>query len=320
MSNSAEFDTLLKQARNSFRNKNYRQAQQLFQQALEFDERSVDAHDGLATASCLVGDYDQAIKHFTRITELAPTKATAFVNLGAVYNRTREFDKAVNALRKAVSRDNKSADGFYNLAIAQRGLDRPAMALSAYRECIRINPDMAEAHQNLANLLLEMENFQQAKLHYNKALNIRPDFERARRGLKRTEQAMIRQRKQANPFGRLVDEHAHRARATLKVERVLSEQERAEDRTLVHAFAVEIETLGRACAEQLKDELDVSLASLHRTIAEGPEAQVSLPADHERFLTALRQFEEARRMLKNKVMELRAHEELMNTPPLEQAN
>ena len=96
--------------------------------------------------------------------------------------------------------------------------------------------------------------------------------------------------------------------------RGLTEAERYDDRQQVKAIAEEIERLAKASLEFLWQKLEPSIIDLQRTMAEGSKAQVSLADVAEKYQTAIDEWTEFRKLLKRKVLELRAHEELINAP------
>lgn len=316
MNPPSDFEGLCKEAKRSIRKKDYAGAIQTFQKALALDGSSVDVHEGLATAYFLSQDYAKAVEHFTRITLLAPRKATAFINLGAVYNRMGEHKNAIEALRRGIQKDKRSAEAFYNLGIAHRGLDQLSMAVSAYREALRLHPEMAEAHQNLANVYSDLNNHQQAIVHYQKALELRPGFDRAKRGIAKAEAAISKAKQAISPFGRLVDESIVAPKITTKVERELTPLERLDDRQEVHKCSIDIEKDAAVSLMQFRDELEPTLLALERVVVQGADAPAVLARAYEDFHSAVESCTKLRKSLKRKLLELRAHEELMNTPDL----
>jgi cytochrome c-type biogenesis protein CcmH/NrfG len=314
MSSTPDFDGLVKQARRCIRHKFYPQAITLFQQALALHENRADAHEGLATALFLSGDYPKAVEHFSRVSQLSPRDGKCLINMGAVYNRMGDYNKAVDALRRGIQKEKKSAEGYYNLGIAHRHLDQMSMAVSAYREAVRLAPDMAEAHQNLANVYLEMGNTSQAIFHYKAALEVRPDFERAQRGLSRAENAVVAAKKAISPFGRLVDEPAATVKAAAQSNRHLTDAERFEDRLVLHNCSQQLKTHVNALLKQLKEDLVPGLLKLNRAVAQGDEAPSVLLKAHQDFQAAVARCTELRKNMRRSIIELRNHEEEMNKP------
>jgi tetratricopeptide (TPR) repeat protein len=289
-------------------------AKELYEKALTADVDSVEARLGLATVAYLEEDYPATIEHFTKLTLLQPTESRNYTNLGAVYNRMGDHSKAVEVLRKAIQYDKRNAESYYNLGIAQRKLKQWQLAISAYREATRLNPKMAEAFQNLANVYVDMSNLPMAIVNYKKALEIQPGFERARKGLKKAEAKDNHARQAINPFGRLVDTQSHQVNSTPTMVRELTEAERYEDRHEVKQISDEIERLSKSCLELLKQKLEPAIVELQRTMAEGSKAQIPLVDVADEFQSVASEWAEMRKSVRRKVLELRAHEELVNVP------
>jgi tetratricopeptide (TPR) repeat protein len=314
MSTATDIETLAKQARQHLRRGECTQAIESFKKALLIDERRIDLHEGLATASFMAGDYDGAIEHFKRITLIDPRSAgKALVNLGAVYNRLGDHNQAASCLRRGIAK-HRSSVGFYNLGIAHRGLNQLAMAVSAYREAIRLEPQMAEAHLNLANVFVEMGNFQQAIIHYQSALDINPDSKRAQLGLEEAEKSINQAKHAISPFGRLVDEDRVRSKATPQIVRELSEFERVDDRQAVYELTGAIRAATVDLLRQVRSRVEPALTMLHRMVAQGSTAPLAVNKALTDYRAAVVQCAEVRRLLKRKILELRAHEEKINAP------
>lgn len=313
---SATHDPLLQRARALTRERNYPAAVQAFEELLQADPDSVEGREGLAMACFVAGSLDLALENFERLTLLQPMEARHYVNWGAVLNRMGKHREAADILRKAIQRNRKSADAYYNLGIAQRHLKQPSMAVSAYKEAIRIDPEMAEAYQNLGNVYLEIGSHQLAVSSFQKALEVRPDFEKARMGLNRAEDAIEKARAARNPFGRMMESAAQKAAVQVTFERQLSDEERHEDRHQVWTLAQEIKTLSETCATQLHEQVERRLHAMTRVAAESSESPTALVHAAEEFRDALQQWTAYRQQLRRLMLQLRGHEELMNTPDL----
>ncbi len=305
----SDVDNLIQQGRQNLKQGEFPQAAAAFEQVLAQDARSVAAHEGLGTARFLLQDYDRAIEHFKRVTQLDPRRWQPLVNLGAVYNRQGDYAGALKVLRQAISKDRKCAEAYYNLAIAHRGQNQLSMAVSAYREAIRLDPEMAEAYQNLANVYVEMGNTQQAILNYKRALEIKPGFERARRGLEKAQNQAVEAKKAVSPFGRLVDtEKTEDAEA--RRFRPLSPQERFEDRSNVHQAAKEMERAAAGLLNQLRDQLESALLQLTHSFTQSDE-RYNFKAEFQNFQQARFRFEDHLKLLEDRSKDLRAHEDFV---------
>ncbi len=307
-------EDLCRQAHECLQAQQHDEARELYEKAVTADIDCVSAHDGLATLAFMEGDFATTAGHYVKLTLLKPAEARYFANLGATYNRMGEHQKAVDALRKAIQRDKRSAEAYYNLGIAQRKLKQWDMAISAYREAARLNPKMAEAYHNLGNLYIDIKNLPMAIINFKKAIEIRPDFEKARMGLEKAEEANNSAKQAVNPFGRLVNAQAHQTRSIPSMVRELTDAERYDDRYEVKHLAEDMERLSKGCLEFLKQKLEPAILELQRTMAEGANSQTSLADVADEFHSAANQWADLRKALKRKVLELRAHEELINMP------
>jgi tetratricopeptide (TPR) repeat protein len=285
-----------------------------FAKALEMDERSIEIHEGLAAAYFLKKDYTKAAEHFKRVSLLDPRQARALINLGAVYNRMKDYNKAIGILRKALQKDKSSGEVHFNLGVAYRGLNQQAMAVSAYKEAVRVAPEMGIAHQNLANALVDMGNYQHAIIHYTKALDVDPSFERARRGLENAQQLILEAKKTISPFGRLVDAKALAPKATPRLERRFTDTERTNDRMTVYKLLVDVGDAANSLLKKLREDFEPELAALARTISQRVEGPSSLPRDYRAYLEGCKVVVETGRKLKQSVLQLGEHEELMTRP------
>lgn len=306
MAITAEFSSLCEQAKKHLKHREFDQAIALFQQARLIDDDQPDMHEALAAAYILTGNLDAAIESLIFVTRLAPRRATAYVNLGALYNRQENYSKAIEMCRKAISVDRKSADGYYNLGIAHRKLKQLALAVPAYREAIRLNPQLAAAHQNLGNVFTEMGNLREAIAHFKQALAIDPDFERAKSGLEKAEQLKAASKVEANPFGRLVDmEQGQSLSLDASQFRKLTPEEREEDRRSLHILILSIGRKAKDLRDQLKTKLGPELTQLEHNVASQADFESTLSV----FKPISNLFQNASRQLQLTMDGLRDHEQ-----------
>src|SRR5439155_22034814 len=263
---AADFESLYREGRHLFRQGKYQQAIQFFGKSLTLDPDRSDVHDAIATAYFILKQYDSAIEHFTRVSQLHPMEAGCLINLGAVYNRKGEFQKAADVLKKASRRDGKAVEAYYSLGIAYRGLNQLPMAVNSYKEALRINPRMLDALHNLGNIQLEMNNPKGAIEQFKKALEIKPDFDRALRGMARAEEAQKLAQANFNPFGRLVTETSLSQNKAEPHARKLTREGKINDRQVLRRLMIEMQSTGQQLFDHLKDDLDNNLAQLNRGV------------------------------------------------------
>ena len=96
--------------------------------------------------------------------------------------------------------------------------------------------------------------------------------------------------------------------------RELTDAERYDDRHEVKLIADEIERLSKSSLEFLKLKLEPTIIELQRTMAEGAKAQVPLVDVADVYQSTANEWNDLRKVFKRKILELRAHEELVNVP------
>jgi cytochrome c-type biogenesis protein CcmH/NrfG len=190
---------LCQEARQSIAQGKIEQAHELYLQALDLNAELPDLHYGMATVCFMMNDLESAAYHFKEVIRLDPTRAGAFVNLGAVYNRMEQFDDAIQILRRSIQVDPKRAEGYYNLGLVYKKMGQTNLALQSYLEATRLNPRMVDAQYNLANLYVELGRYNLAIVHYRQVLQLRPNWDKALAGLAQAEEAQNAQRQTETP-------------------------------------------------------------------------------------------------------------------------
>jgi tetratricopeptide (TPR) repeat protein len=87
------------------------------------------------------------------VTELAPSSAPAFFNLGTAYMRGGQLDEAMKALRRSIDLDSNYVAARINLGnilAAQGAVDE---AIVHYRRALALEPDNAVVRDNLKRIL-----------------------------------------------------------------------------------------------------------------------------------------------------------------------
>lgn len=304
-------DKLCEQAKSLTAEGKSTEAIALYQQAVAQDADHADAHEGLALAFSLASDWASAEKHFAKLIQLQPMQARHYINLGTMYNRKGEFQKAVDTLRRALQRDRKNAHAYFNLGLAYRKLKQTAMSVNAYKEAIKFSPEFAEAYLNLANVLMDMGSLQQAVQMFKKAVELKPNSEKAKKALDKAVAAVNEAKNAASPFGRLVDIDK-RAKSVPTMERELSDDERDADRKAIRILMDELELLTKECLEHLEHALERKLHALHVCITSN-ELGTELNHTSAEFREAVDRWAALRQQVRRKILELRAHEELLST-------
>lgn len=306
-------EQLLLQARRLQREGDLSGALRVYQQAEQSNDLDPDVHDGLATAHYLLGNLELAAGHFERVTRLDPRRGTAWINLGAIYNRLREHGKAVEVLRRAVQVERNSGAAFFNLGSAYRNLRQWALAIPAYREAIRLEPKEADAYVHLGMVYLEQKNIPQATAQFKKALDLRPESKRAREGLAKCEAANREVVTKESPFGRLVSSEMLRQgqEAEMVSQRRLTDAERLRDRQTLVRLCGHLATQGGDLLQLVESPLATALVNLAKglTLADKRERDAAFSNSLDELVAARQEFAPRVLALRRTMQQLRDHEE-----------
>lgn len=112
------------------------------------------AHLGLARAASRKRDFAQAIEHFQRALELAPTNHDAHLDLGVAFHTLRRFPDAEACHRRAVALRPQSAVALYNLGAALQDQGKYEEALACHDRALQIQPSYEGPHFNRALIFL----------------------------------------------------------------------------------------------------------------------------------------------------------------------
>lgn len=258
----------------------------------------------LGSAQFLAGDLNAARASFEKLTQLHPSFAGGWVNLGAVLNKLGEHKKAVESLRRAIQKDSRCADAYFNMGIAQKAMNLSTMAISAWREAIRLKPDMFDAHFNLARIYSELKNFGMARKCIQDALKIRPESDRAKKLLATIQTQQVESRKNESPFGRLVNTAELDRQSVSTAPRMLSAARRQTERELVQEVTKKIRQDGRDLVPLLDETLTGSLQRLQRLIRD-PLAGIHGEWPLEGFSESTRQLSQKMKVVTEGIDELR---------------
>lgn len=261
----------LRESRELIRAQKFAEACQTLQKLLEEDPKEEDALELLGMACFFQKKLEPARECFERLTQLNPAHTKAWVNLGAILNRMGEHKKATDALRRALQRDRKCAEAYYNMAIAHRALQMNTMAISAYKEAVKLAPAMVDAHINLGNIYMDMKNVGLALQCFQTALRHEPGSAKARRCLETAQSTQKISRKEASPFGRLVDVADLERQQHLTNSRVLDSAARLEERETVQKHTKIVRTSAREMIAMLEDTVPQQLHRLKIAILHAEE-------------------------------------------------
>ena len=155
--------------------RNFVKAKELMEKAVEIQPENIIFLSNLGTTNKELGNLEEAINIYKKVLKINPNHTNSNYNLGLVFHSLRELKKAKNYLQKTTEIQKNFALAFFSLGNVHFELKEFKEALSCYQKTIEINPNIVSAHNNLGLLYRDLNDFQNAISCYQKAIKIKPD-------------------------------------------------------------------------------------------------------------------------------------------------
>ncbi|HVJ57349.1 MAG TPA: tetratricopeptide repeat protein, partial [Terrimicrobiaceae bacterium] len=165
---------LIQQAKTSFEQKNYVEAEKLYQRIVVNTPNSYFALSNLGAVQIEGGKLSAAEVALKKAIEIDSTEAYAYTNLGIVYSRRGKFGEAIEALQKAVVLNDEDAVAHNYLGVCLGQREEWEGSETHLKKAIDLRPEYPDAHFNLAVLYATTQppSLDRAKEHYVKATEL----------------------------------------------------------------------------------------------------------------------------------------------------
>jgi len=164
---------------------------------LEDDERLDEAEEHLNQAKALNSDpdeeahielhlgqiamereqYDQALSHYQRVTEIQPDNAENWSSLAEAYTKLGDISEAEANYRHAIELQPDNEDLWYSLSKVYSDNHEPDRAIEVIEEGIDANPESGILNVYLASIYLENGDVDQAEIFLDRAEELDPGLE-----------------------------------------------------------------------------------------------------------------------------------------------
>ncbi|MBM4320743.1 MAG: tetratricopeptide repeat protein [Deltaproteobacteria bacterium] len=160
----------------AFRDRNVPEALKELLQAVRDDPGHAQAHHLLGFVYMGRQEYDQALVHLKRATELKPDLYEAQNNLGTCLLALCRWEDAATVLRKLLLEPLYQTPhvAHNNLGMALLRLEQREEAIIHFQKAVFLNPTFCVAHNNNGMTLLELGRPEEAQLALNKAIAADP--------------------------------------------------------------------------------------------------------------------------------------------------
>ncbi len=140
-----------------FSKNNINIALQLFEKAIELDQRYAAAYAGLGEAYAYLYQYferrdawlDKAIEACLKAQIYDPTLSEAYAALAVAYYNRKSFDDAIVAGRKAIELDTNNHIAYWILGRIYHNTDRDKESVDLFQTAVRLSPDFYIAFSDL---------------------------------------------------------------------------------------------------------------------------------------------------------------------------
>lgn len=143
------------------------QARQVLDDVIARVPGHVEAAFELGLIAQLQRDVRAAEKAFIRVTQAAPHRADAWINLGAIQlNQFGHLESARSSFSRALAINPESVEAHVNMALLMQYAEGPRTAASYLERLLERVPDSAQAHWHLAIARLLARDYAEGWKHY----------------------------------------------------------------------------------------------------------------------------------------------------------
>jgi tetratricopeptide (TPR) repeat protein len=165
-------DDLLALGQRYLDERNFVEAQQVFERALLFDPAHVTARHNLGYALECCGDIDQALAAYETVLNSPTPLAQSAFNRAVLLARTGRDDEARQAFERTLELDPTFATAWVNLGVLQARTGQVEPARQCYEQALLADPSCHSARLKLANLLVRESRWEEALAAYASLLEV----------------------------------------------------------------------------------------------------------------------------------------------------
>ncbi|MCP4021706.1 MAG: tetratricopeptide repeat protein [Desulfobacteraceae bacterium] len=160
-------------------NKDFKQAEKLYQSILTKDPNNADVNRLMGILAHQAGKHEAAIGYFQRAIKTLPRFAEAYNSQGVSLKALNRLDEAISNFHKAINIKPDYAEAYYNLGNTYKASGNTPKGIESYQKAIAIRPDYSLAHNNLGGTLEETGQIEGAIHHLKKAIQFHPRYDEA---------------------------------------------------------------------------------------------------------------------------------------------
>ncbi|MFX1310786.1 MAG: tetratricopeptide repeat protein, partial [Promethearchaeota archaeon] len=167
---------LINKAKLEIENKNYDNAIEICQKALDLDDIFVEGYYYLGLTYKLKKKYNIAIENFQRAVDFDKNHIESWKWMGLAYEATEDYDKALKNLEKSIEIDPNFADGWYNIGNVYKLKKEFDKAIESYNRATEINPEFAKAWFFMGCVYFDKKDYNNAIKYLEEAIKKDPNL------------------------------------------------------------------------------------------------------------------------------------------------
>ena len=147
-----------------------------FTKAIELKPDYAIAYNNRAAVYRSKGKHDLAIEDCNKAIQLKSDYAEPYSNRGAAYRNKGDYDRAIRDYDRAIKLKPNFVQAYYNRGLAYHEKGELDIAIKDYSKAIALNPKLAHPYNNRGNVYLQKRDFDRAIEDYSKAIELNPEL------------------------------------------------------------------------------------------------------------------------------------------------
>jgi tetratricopeptide (TPR) repeat protein len=171
----------LKRAEKELRQANFEEAEKIYRQLIEHDQKDKEARLGLSFALIKQGKLQDSFEQAAQVIAADPLSARAHALLGTSLLRSGEFRNSIEALYTAVKFNNRESLAIAGLAEIEYFENRSRTAYDWLKRAVQLDPLEPDYYISLARTCSRLEYYGEAADAYTRFLDVSPKTDTERR-------------------------------------------------------------------------------------------------------------------------------------------
>jgi len=153
----------------------YKNEEALWTYELRYNPEAWIAHNNLATALFIKGQYAEAVEQYEQVIQTRPNYFEIQLNLGMALFHANRFDEAIEHYQQALKINPDAAEAHFNLGVSWDQKKQASDAIHEFEETLRLDPNHIAARHNLGLILLQTNHVPEAIAHYEQVVKLIPN-------------------------------------------------------------------------------------------------------------------------------------------------